>query len=397
MFNLSKSQSMIMKQITLYPKTDDSNRILQNMMHVLGTNRCTDICLRSLPITFILNDDVLRYMLSFCHTKFLFGIIYILNKKFKQIVMQIEDNVCKRKYSKIPNTNEQQRTFVISNIRKQRCNIEKNRNFLGPFNDIHDVIIKAGNGDRILIIHGGKYVIGHKRKYSEYIDKDLEIIGLTKNTNDIEIIINNVQVIDGNVAFKNVTLINTKPDESYFAVYPYGHMSVENCVFDFDNNGEEYILSHFVEVAIGAYFTAKVCIFKNVAVAIEIDNRAYEVVIKNCIFEDIWRYGMGSDSCIIISDNDARDFRMKVLRQLNYPDDLIVGNFSLKLHCEYNVFKNIDWKYPFMESLYYDTSNQNHFTIEHNSLHDNENPNDPNRIYQIQLPYSPYNDEENSD
>ena len=397
MFNLSKSQSMIMKQITLYPKTDDSNRILQNMVHMLGTNRCTDICLLSLPITFTLNDDVLQYMLSFCTAEFLFSVIYILNKKFKQIVMQIEDNVCKRKYSKIPNTNEQQRTFVISNIRKQRCNIEKNRNFLGPFNDIHDVIIKAGNGDRILIIHGGKYVIGHRRKYSEGIDKDLEIIGLTKNNNDIEIIVNNVQVIDGNVAFKNVTLMNTKPDESYFAVYPYGHMSVENCIFNFDDNGEEYVLSHFVEVAIGAYFTAKVCKFKNVAVAIEIDNKAYEVIIKNCIFEDIWRYGRGSDSCIIISDNDARNFRMKILRELNYPDELIVENFSLKLHCEYNVFKNIDWKYPFMQSLYYDTSNQNHFNIEHNSLHDNENPNDPNRIYQIQLPYSPYNDEENSD
>ena len=382
--------------MTHYPETDQSNRILQNMICALGPAQCRSIYLLSLPITYILNEDVLLYMLSFFTTEFLFDVIYLLNKKFKQMVMQIEDNICKRKYSEIQNVDQQQRIFIISNIRKRKCNIEKNRNFLGPFNDLHEVIIKARNNDRILIIHGGRYMIAQKyvirqlRPYSEEIDKDLEIIGLTIDTNDIEIMVDNVQVIAGNVTFKNVTLINTRPDESYFAVVTYGHMYADNCTFDFYNDpGETYILNKFVTVEIGAFLTVTACKFRNVSVAIEIDYKAYKVIIKNCIFENIWRYGRGSDSCILISDNESRNMRMKLLRQLNYPDDLLAENLSLKLKCEYNIFRNIDSKYPFVESLYYDISNKNSFIIQHNYVEDEENQHDANRMYEIQLPYSP--------
>ena len=85
---------------------------------------------------------------------------------------------------------------------------------------------------------------------------------------------------------------------------------------------------------------------------------------------------------------------MRILRYFQYPEELTAENFSLKLQCEYNVFKDIGWKYPFMESLYYDTSNQDSFSIQHNCIHDEDNPYDPNKIYQIQLPYSPFVDEE---
>ena len=209
MINLSHSQSEIIKRITQDPKKDESVRILQQMILKLGPNQCTNICLCSLPITSLLNDDVLQHMLSFCHTTFLFNVMYLLNKKFQQLIMQTENNICIKKYSNLQSANAQQRTFVISNIRKQRCEIENKRNFLGPFNDLHYVIRKATNNDRILIIHSGDYDISHQppRPYSEEIDKDLKIFGLTANNTDARIIINNVQVIDSNVTFKNVTLM----------------------------------------------------------------------------------------------------------------------------------------------------------------------------------------------
>ena len=143
MINLCKSQLEIMKQITQDSKTDESQRILQNMIFELGKNKCTDICLNSLSITSLLNDDVLQYLLSFCETVFLFDVMYLLNKKFKQLVMQTENNLCKHKYSNMKSANTQQRTFIISTIRKKRCDIENHNHFLGPFNDINDVIKKS--------------------------------------------------------------------------------------------------------------------------------------------------------------------------------------------------------------------------------------------------------------
>ena len=395
MINLSKSQSEIINVITQDSKTDESDRILKKMILTLGPMECRNICLQSLPITSLLNDDVIQHMLSFCHTTFLFNVMRSLNKKFQQLVIQTENNICVRKYSKLQCANAQ-RTFIISNIRKQQCDIENKRNFLGPFCDLHDVVKKATNNDIIAIIHNGKYVISDKRKYAEIIDKNLKIIGLTANNNDIEIIINNVQVIEGNVTFKNITLkhIMECNEFPHFVVYTYGHMSVDNCVFDFydepDDNGDTSTLMNFVEVEIGAFFSANACKFHNVSVAIEIDYRAYEVIIKNCIFENMWMYGRGSDSCILISDDKSIDRRMKILRYLHYPEDLTAETFSLKLQCEYNVFRDIRWKYPFMESLYYDTSNQDSFTIQHNCIDDEENLHDANTIYQIQLPWSPY-------
>ena len=50
------------------------------------------------PMTFMLNDDVLLYIINFFEFKGLFGVIAMVNKKFKQLSLRLESNRLNRKF-----------------------------------------------------------------------------------------------------------------------------------------------------------------------------------------------------------------------------------------------------------------------------------------------------------
>ena len=163
-----------------------------------------------------------------------------------------------------------------------------------------------------------------------------------------------------------------------FSVHPYAHFIVEDCIFDVENdnpghyNDDKVILGHpgttdhFVKIHIGAFFTTTRCKFNNAMEPIRVDYKANSVIIEHCIFYNVITHWDGFDQskgCIVISDDESKHLRMLILKELHYPEDLTADTFVVTLICEHNIFASIHQKYPFMESLYYDISNQDFFFL----------------------------------
>ena len=385
-------------------ETSSVSRILNIILSGYSENDCRFIYLFSVPLTKLLNDDITLNILSFCTFDDLFSCMIFVNKKFYNLVMKLETMNCMREYD-ILSVHTKGKTYVVTKKRKLRSIAEDAFNFVGPFNNLHEVIMKADNNSRILILHDDWHVIGDSTFFSEQITKNIEIIGIGIN-NNIRIIIDNIQEIGGstNVKFENIKLMNAKSELCFLSVGPYSKLMMKNCVLDVWRYDEdvslpfqlgEYGTTHqFVNVGLGGCVIIDGCLFKNVENAIKIDNKANTVIIKNCIFHKMIQQNKDTPNkaCIVISDDECKSIRRRILK--NHPDkDLLIRNPSLLcIECTNNIFKEINMKYPFMESLYYDTSNRNNFIIQYNYLDDKNDVNDPNKIYSHLLPGSPFSD-----
>ena len=332
-----------------------------------------------------LNDDVLRYIINFFDFYELFESIGLVDVKFHKLALEVESNRLYQKIKGIDHNNEN--IYIVTTQRKFRLPIENRLNLKGPYNKLANAMHYITDNGLILIVQDGDYSIESSNYMADEITKNIQIIGLPSKTFGIEIEMTKIQIIYRNVTFKNIIFYLPYSDPSYFVIHPYAHLKLYDCIFT-DLTAP---IGKFIDVHMAGYLTIYQCTFQGPQTAIEIDNKACDIIIHSSRFQnmplvegnpDYIKYG-----CIELSDM-PREMRKCIMN--TWKDDikkLTSLKKPLMMHCTGNVFIDLEVdKRPFIESAYDKQTNDSQCVLYDNYsvgfsanmvhfIHPSDNPN----------------------
>jgi len=325
-----------------------------------------------------LNDDVLICILDFFEFDELFGVINLVNGKFNELALQLESNRLNQKIRDI-NVRDQE-TCTVTKKRKFRLPIEDELNLLGPY-DISDCIQNIASNGMILIVEDNIYNIKVQNYFCDHIYQSMQIIGLPEEDLGIEIEMEKIQCIYRNVTFKNLYFSMRWSDPCFLSVYAYGHLQLYNCDFLID---EYYASGPFIQVDVAGYLTMENCRFEGGTCAIEIDNKANQIIIENCEFTDI---SIGKPhyqkfGCVEFSDMQQEQRRRVTKYFKSNKRKLTDLKQKLMIHCSENVFILLEnKKHAFIETAWDRQITDSQCIFYDNHIENLENNTDPNKIH----------------
>ena len=312
-----------------------------------------------ISINTFLNSDLIGYLISFNEM----NDTILINKKFHLLTLQNRQRYIKSFYKTINNIETKyNKTYVINKKRSKLNDLEKKKQYKGPFKEIQNVLRICNDNDRILL-HDGTYNLNSEI----VIKKNICIIGVGRRN---KIHINAMEFFCGtldkrcNIKFENLT-INTY--DTALIIINGTTLKVKNCIFE-----------RLIKLYSESKFEAKNCIFQKCKQAIQLSMTTIHVKLIKCHFLNINKNQNQKGNsklihgCVIIKNH------WKDPQHSNLP--------TLYLECIENHFENIEDNYPFIEVSGIDQNEQcavyehNNYTIIRNTTND-ENHKHVNKLH----------------
>lgn len=346
--------------VLLLLRLEDIKNFVIQMLKNFDATEQNKMYFEKLPITYILSDDLIQYILSFNR----FDETRFINKKFKLLTDKNERIYYQRLYDSM--NLRKSITYIVNEKRNSLYSIEKKADYKGPYRDVEN-IINVCNDNAQIIIHPGDYVLSDEN----WIDKNIEIIGITDRDTGINPVIGYCATLNiggDNVVLENITLYNWMNSNPWASIYiESGNCKVKNCVFRcLSSEGDSYI-----NVQKDVNFEAYDCEFHQGKEAVGIHPMAGCVEIHNCYFGDMTATEDWPGCVVIYGENtDIEQY----------------GSYAM-INCTKNTFSNNGDNFPFVEQCTNDTP-YNECAESQCNLKDNwicgiysKNKKDPNKLY----------------